>query len=274
MLLMIRKILKQLGEEEKGQILYMTIVMMMLLVIFTFVLINVVYIGIMKIKAQNAADNLALSAATLKARVLNSFTNLNGLLYISTLQFGYADKNNPYLNKALFDIGVLGAATASTGLYYFIDKYNRQINDERLIDRIAEANGLDLSVHRYALYPVHINIALDIDFNLQQFRYWQSPPIPPILIPSPSAPGITLPTAFEPSRPWYVQSRVEFPTNKAIIGGKRLGIQLPDIVTRARAEIIDMPTIPGSSWGHKWHVRLAQPQEDVDQYIRRYIGGR
>ncbi|MCK5241757.1 hypothetical protein KAR34_04825, partial [bacterium] len=90
-------------------------------------------------------------------------------------------------------------------------------------------------------------------------------------------PGGVIPIlyALEPNHNWYVQSRVEWQTRKSIIGGKRLGIELPDIVARARAEIIDsglpVPLVPASCI-HNWRVRLAHPKEDVDRYIRNQIG--
>ncbi len=258
----------RLRREEDGNILYLTLIMMMLLTAFTLVLVNVLYIGVMKVKAQNAADQLALSAGTLKARLLNKTSNYNALLYIIRKFSGYID-NLPYATypQAALACGLSGVVY---GVHLWqVDECHRQIHDTRWLKEIAQGNGLDLTKSRFGLFPVnrvHLLAGALPDIRVVT---WLAPP-PPL----PPFPLIALPLVFSinPTHDWYVQSRVEIETSSAIIGGARLGFELPDIVTRARAQIYNqgMPGVP-AGLADNWRVRLAQPNEDVDRYIRNQI---
>jgi hypothetical protein len=251
--------LDRLRREEDGQVLYMALVMMFFLVLFTLVLVNTIYMAGMKIKAQNAADNMALSAATLKARVLNKIVNINGILYIGVLWAGVVGDGKPYptLLGFLEGLGVeLGALSWVTGI---IAKYENECDGQ--LGRIAQENGLDDSRHKFGVHPV--------DFDPLSFTYdykwlYYTPP-PPCTISLPFV------VSINPVTPLAVGARVVFQTKNELIGGKFLQVLLPDIVTRACAEIYDAGTpIPGlpASCLHDWHVRLRQPDEQLDQYIK------
>jgi Putative Flp pilus-assembly TadE/G-like len=252
------RIIKRLRQEERGNVLYMTVVMLMLLVVFSFVLVNVIYVGVTKIKAQNAADNIALSAATLKARVLNKTVNYNGILY-GVIRLFDSFPVYPSVVEAL----VFGTvpSVAIQGLFIKdVIQFNNEIYNDGLIDRIAQGNGIDGATGRYAIHPVnilHLTLGMKYDWRMKGFTL-PFPGVVPILY------------ELEPNHAWYVQSRVEWQTKKSIIGGERLGIELPDIVARARAEVFDSAMIK-TPYLHNWRVRLVHPDEGVDQYIRDQI---
>jgi hypothetical protein len=129
---------------------------------------------------------------------------------------------------------------------------------------------LDENTGKIGIDAYTINRWTDITAEFTKLSYVH--PYPPATIP------LFMWTKYEPAHPWSVQSRVELQTKKYIIGGARLGFELPDIVTRGRADIIDMKTgakaeMVGSllvpPWcNHRWGVQLAQPQDDIDQKIR------
>ncbi|MCD4813317.1 Tad domain-containing protein [bacterium] len=257
-----KQLLKRLRKEERGNVLYMTIVMMMLLVMFSLVLTNVIYIGVMKVRAQNAADNIALSAATLKARMLNGITNWNAVLWLGVRQVGVISEKNGYKTPPELAVAIAAMVGASAnhlgGLYDFNDK----ITGRKWIDRIAEANGIDGKNSRYEMFPVsagHMLTSLYYDIKVVPFMVYAVPVL----------------FSIEPTHTWYVQSRVELQIAKSIIGGKRLGFELPDITARARAEILDKATLNViGSGGRDWQVVLAPPNKSVDKYMRDQTGSR
>lgn len=255
---------QRLRKEEDGNVLYLTLIMILLLSAFTLVLVNVLYIGVMKVKAQNAADQLALSAGTLKARVLNRVTDDNAILFISR-RFGTVTETAPYIS-ILELIGGLSASFYAVGHFgKLVYDFHHAIQDDHILDRIAEGNGLVPGVSRYALFPVDA-------WHLLGGVVYDVRPVPWINTFPPMAGSAPILFSLGPSHDWYVQSRVEIQTRTAIIGGARLGFELPDIVTRARAQIY-ATSVPGPpELARYWKVRLAQPNDDVDRYIRDRIG--
>jgi hypothetical protein len=249
----------RLRQEEKAQILYMTIIMMMLLTMFTLVLVNVIYLAAMKVRAQNAADALALSVAARQARVLNKITEINGVIEYGIL-VGRTKRTIPYtiLDVWLYNLGLAAnPAVIKTEIF----KYNNQI--KAIINRIRSENGLDNESTKLGIYSWKINPLLIISESL--CCYYVPPPPEPVPVPL----GAPLLTKFEPiETPWAVQSRVEWQIRDAIIGGRRLNLQLPDLVTRGRAEIHDTVMTGSSPWNHNWRVRLVQPLDDVDEHIK------
>jgi len=249
----------RLRQEEKAQILYMTVIMMMLLTMFTLVLSNVIYLAAMKVRVQNAADALALSVAAKQARVLNRITEINGVIEYGIL-VGRTKRETPYTTLDVW-LYFLGLAANPALIEAEIFKYNNQIKD--IINRIRLENGLDNETTKLGIYSWKINPLLVIPEPLHCFYL----PPPPEMIPIPL--GAPLLTKFEPVKtPWAVQSRVEWQIRDAIIGGRRLNLQLPDLVTRGRAEIHDAITAGASPWNHNWRVRLVQPVDAVDEHIK------
>lgn len=260
----------RLGREERGQVLYLTLVMMLVLGMFSLILANVIYLSVMKVKAQNAVDAMALSAATLKARLLNQMAYVNGLLETGALQWNTVSAFRPYATEVdmLAGQGFMGIAySAATALTL---AHNLEV--DRLLDRVALENGIDGERCQVKLNPVDvvladpyglINAYADLKVVLEPgLKYF----VPPEPVPVPIvAPLLTL-TAVEPRQtPWAVQARLSWRTR--VLGGSRLGITLPDIVTRARAEIRDEGTASGTT-GHDWRVVLAQPDEMADAALK------
>jgi len=244
----------RLWREEDGQVLYLTLVMMLCLVLFTLILVNAIYLALAKVRAQNAADNLAISAATLKARVLNETVNMNGILYGGVSRLGTASQKLPYAESLEQWIGFAAMSFALAEMGRVVVEHNRTI-DARL-ERIAVENGLDKTKAKVKISNVDISL---LDFN----QSWEL-----IEVVVPPLTGVPMLTAIEPAGSWDVQSRVEWRTKDEVIGGKWLNTVLPDVVTRARAQIFDEGPLP-TSWAHIWRVRLAQPDEAEDQRLSR-----
>jgi hypothetical protein len=274
---------QRLRKEESGNVLYMTLILVLLLASFTMVTANVIYISVMKAKAQNTADQLALSAAALKARLLNRIANYNALYHVA-LYGGIINATTPYPEpvEAWFaQGGMIAMYFAVAG--YEIPKYKSWLYQDRWLDRIGRENGLTEQNSRIGLYPVQMNITDPwgllrlLGFIGQEPQLAaQAAPIKYLMPFVPSPVPLPFPiTAIEPTYDWFVQSRVEWKTKKSVIGGKTLGIELPDIVTRARADLFDKGvSVPGlpSSVTHDWRVRLAKVDENVDQEIQRRMG--
>lgn len=246
------KIMARLGRAEDGQILYLTLIMLLLIAVFSLLLVNTVSLALVKIRAQNAADHLALSAATLKARVLNETVNLNVLLFGGVSRFGTASKEKPYATDAERFFGLGTMALVGVRSACLLQEYAGSIDDR--LTRVARGNGLTEERTRSRLSHVDILLS-DFDFKQELIATGTSGGVPSLML-----------TAIEPSHPWTVQSRVEWRTSKAVIGGDRLGVVLPDVVARARAEICDegLPV----SYGHDWRVHLVPPDESEDEWLR------
>ncbi|MBN1595584.1 hypothetical protein JW933_06625 [candidate division FCPU426 bacterium] len=260
---------KRLFMAEEGNVLYVTVVMMMILVVFSLLLINVIHIGITKIRAQNAADNIAISAATLKARLLNQVADVNAGLFVA-LEMGTINETRPYATplEAWIAQGLMWMSYIGL-LSSYIPEYHRSIYQQRWLDRIAVGNGLDLRSSRFHVFPVDVRMAdpygasndasdLSVITALLKYLPGKIPLVTPIV-------------AYEPTNTWFVQSRVEISVNTSIIGGNRLGTAIPCIVARSRAELVDRGQNLGGlakHYSHYWRVRLAQPDEDVDREIR------
>ncbi len=275
-------ILRRLRQDESGNVLYMTLILILMLASFTLVTANVIYMGVMKAKAQNAADQLALSAAALKARLLNRIANYNAALYIAT-EFDSVKPGRPYESP----VTGIGAQIAMAAVYiamwaHEFPEYHKGIHQDRWLDRIAKENGLNEQTSRFGLYPVQMNMNIPDPTQVTSFATelsaqssflaFLAPPLPA------PVPLIFCLTAIEPAYDWYVQSRVEWKTHKAAIGGATLGIELPDIVTRSRADLFDKLD-PSTSMlptpvRHNWRVRLAKVDENVDREIRRLMRSR
>jgi hypothetical protein len=250
---------RRLQQEENGQVLYLTIVAMMFLVVFSLVLVNVIYICVLKVKAQNAADNLALSAATLKARVLNQVANCNAIWYFIVQKSGQIPAS-PYASPGEF--GTMAGIDAFVyGTYSkLVLEYNKNIYQDQWLDGIARANGLVDATNSVKIFPLEMDPAASFCPQIVSVSYLQ---------PSPPATIGTFPLIgnMEPvDPPWWIQTRVEWPARGRAIGFKNLQVVLPDIVTRARAEIFDaggpMP------YAHCWQVRLIQPDVDLDEKLK------
>ncbi|NTV52132.1 MAG: hypothetical protein HGA76_03845 [Candidatus Firestonebacteria bacterium] len=254
---------RRLRRGEEGQVLYMTLVAMLLLAAFTLVLVNVIYMCVLKVKVQNAADNLALSAAVMKARVLNKITNLNAILYV-VVQEGGRIPNSPYSNDAEFFAMAAVDALTSGWMQFVVAQYNWNIYHDHYLDRIAAANGIEDATHRVKIFPLEMNALTHFQVNLMQVMYTHNmfyPPPPGLMGPFPFV------SSVEPmATPWWVQTRVEWPTRGEAIGFKNLKVKLPDIVARARAEVFDtgLPT----PYAHDWQTRLIQPDESYDEQMK------
>jgi hypothetical protein len=244
----------------------MALVAILVLVVFSMVLVNVIYMCVLKVKAQNAADNLALSAATLKARVLNQITDLNAGLYFIVRKFGRIPAA-PYNNEAEFNtMAALEKAIASPDdssgsiILNLVAKYNRNIQQDKFLNRIAHENGVNASTHRAVIFPLDLALT-DFATDIIYVSYKRPPGI---------VSGIPFAGSIEPVHtPWWVQARVEWPTRGEMIGMKNLNIRLPDIAVRARALIYD--TVPGAlPYQHCWKVRLVQPDAALDEQMRQH----
>ncbi|MEW6516607.1 MAG: pilus assembly protein TadG-related protein [candidate division FCPU426 bacterium] len=270
-------ILRRLRNDESGNVLYMTLILVLLLASFTLVTANVIYMGVMKARAQNAADQLALSAAALKARLLNKITYANLVIYVARIG-GTVNETKSYPDPitALSAQIFMAVTTLVVGMD-IVPRYRGWYENDHWIDRIATENGLKKENNKFGIYPYDVTF---IDLR----RFWDLPNLLTlntdlgIKLRAVSVP-FTIPVpieAIEPNYDWYVQSRVEWKTKNAAIGGKTLGIELLDITTRARAELYDAGTgLPGipAAITHNWRVRLTRVDEDIDREMRRRMGG-
>jgi len=251
--------LRRLRDGEKGQVLYMTLVAMMFLVVFTLVLVNVIYVCVLKVKAQNAADNIALSAGVMKARVMNQVTNLNAIWYF-VVQEGGRIPNSPYGSPAEFGI-MAGVDAFVYGTYsYVVLNYIKNVYQDHWLDRIAKENGIEDATHCVKIFPLEMDPLTSFYPNMISVSYIQ--PYPPATIgPFPFV------ASMEPANtPWWIQTRVAWPTGGDAIGFKNLHVHLPDIITRARVEIYDTGlSIP---YAHGWQVRLIQADGDLDEKLK------
>jgi hypothetical protein len=256
-------LLRRLRQEEKAQVLYMTIVAMMFLAVFTLVLVNVIYMCVMKVKAQNAADNIALSVATMRARAFNTMTDLNGVIELIGLQFSTIHYH-PYASSA--EAGVYGGiidACILLGQSKMLE-YNQHL--DQYISDIYKGNGLDDVLMKAKFFPAQME-PWQVDLKYERLMYlqevsWAKVPLPVLWTPF---------TAITPNAGYlFVQSRVEWPLRGNCIGFKNLGVVLPDLVTRAKAEIIgtSFPLALPAQCSTYYHVRLAQPDDAMDQKIK------
>jgi|GEM_PF-6258044 len=225
-----------LHRDENGQVLYMTVVLMMLLAAFALVLANVIYLACMKIKVQNAADNLALSVAARQAQVLNRLAEYNRQA---------ASRGTDLTREA--DALIRG--------------YNRQVDENpNFIDRINRANGLRPEASMIGLWPRPFINRENCNQVACQIRTVYSEDHPD---------QAATHASYGPQAPWSIQSRVELRVKQALIGGARLGIRLPDLAARARAEIYDRRSGETPQEGkHAWDVRLVRPSFEDDEINR------
>jgi len=260
---------RRLLREEQGQVLYLTLAMFLVLMAFTLVFVNVIYLAAVKIKVQDLADNMALSAATLKARVLNKMTNLNAALEYLALEGGTIHTTKTYATL----VEMLAAQSIMIGVYTtsvaLAEKHNQSL--QGLLERIARENGLEEERGRVQVYAANIEppypwnaLKSDIALNLEDLYFLPTPTSPPVPLYFPLV-------SLSPAHDWSVQTRVEWRTQGEIIGGRSLGVRLPDIVARARSEFYDEP-VPGVAFGNQWRVRLVQPRQDVDDKLRSQAG--
>ncbi len=246
--------LRRLLNGERGQVLYLTLMMIMVLTLFSLVLANAAYLVVMKVRAQDLADTMALSGATLQARLLNRITNLNGILYGGVKLFGRKESLDYWTTDAFSVPYNLSQDILHRAESLVID-HRDQMNGR--MGSLLRSYGWDesrLKVKVQSVRPER-NLYTNLQVGWIQNDYMQEYPFT---------------ISIEPlNTPWAVQSRVEVQTRDALIGGTLLDAVLPDIVTRARAVIVDDPAGGfTASWNHHWKVRLVQPDEALDAQLQ------
>jgi len=183
--------------------------------------------------------------------VLNKITDLNAFLYGGVLNFGATRETHTFTNVGLLVAGEATSVFVAEEVIRLLLEHNNRV--EGALNHIGKENGIEEVRCKALVAPVDITL---LDLYQEGAFFTHLPPPVPI-------PGYCL-TSVEPiGKNWAVQSRVVWQTKKEIIGGDRLGIVLPDIVARARAEIQDEGELP-TAYGHDWRVRLVQPKEDAD----------
>lgn len=248
--------LRRLLRGERGQVLYLTLVMIMVLTLFSLVLANAAYLVVRKVRAQDLADTMALSGATLQARLLNRITNLNGILYGGVEDFG---------------VGL-----AQYGIYSSTGHLERAHNVSK--DVLYDLKSLVVG-HRE-----HMGGRMGAllgpqgwDQGRMQLKVHSTRPEDNLyprlvlahVVGNSSTPSMVMPSIDVLNEPWSVQSRVVLRTRDRAIGGALIGSVLPDIVARARAEVVDRPPQgTATSWNHDWHVRLVQPDDGLDAELQ------
>lgn len=249
------------SRDQDGQIIYMALAAMLALTLFALVLANVAYVAAMKVKAQNTADVIALSVAVRKARVFNQITEINQWIDLVALEEALgpvaSKRYLPYVEPFELPLYYFGGAKDLEVLARVMD-FNRQIASA--VDRLAQANGLGVDHQQWSFYPADLQVGLDI--IPQMVNCWG------VIPPAVPHPLIPLAARFEPTESGRsVQTRLVWPLKNALIGGKRLGVVLPNIVVRSRAELYDPDN--RDALNHNWQVRLAEPKMDVDQYLEK-----
>lgn len=279
---------RRLHRCERGQVLYLTLALMLILVVFVILLSNVIYLAVLKLRAQNLADNLALSATTLKARVLNRVSDANAVLEFVALQGGRI-RFSPYATP----IDMWAGQGAMGSAYAMVETALAEYNLRRLerVQGLLTTQGIDLRRVKVGLLPlagaiggpgfsradqmqlaqlyqqadIREYIAAEIQVVMTHF-------VPPDPVPKPLPDLCLKTTAFAPRHtPWATQTRVEWRTASSLIGSRWLPVSLPDIVTRARAEAYDDPVVPHTTWGHRWRVRLVPVDAGADLELRRQM---
>lgn len=245
---------RRLLHGERGQVLYLTLVMTLVLALFSLVLANTAYLVVMKVRAQDLADAMALSGATLQARLLNRITNLNGILYGGVTAFG---ENQVLSYSTGRDLGK--AYDLSQDVLHEVESLVTDQRDQMngRMGSLLRSYGWDESRLKVKVHSVRPENHLFANLRKGHIAGSDDVGLP------------VMPSIEIRNTPWCVQSRVEFMTRDALIGGRLLRADLPDIVTRARAQVLDHPA--GSftaSWNHHWKVRLVQPDEALDAHLR------
>jgi hypothetical protein len=272
------RLLRRLHREERGQVLYLTLALLFFLVIFSLVLVNVIYLACLKVKTQNLADSMAISAGTAKARVLNTITDMNALLWVGAWQGGTISPR-PYICMLDMMAGQLCMVYA----YYTVGReiYQYDSDLKSVLNNLAKANGMReetcqvkwcplepiLLEDMYGLVPLRASTPeySCVELTTKPLQYLTYPPLKSNSVDKPLLNFVEMIPHFNT----YVQTRVEWKTKDEIIGGERLGVLLPDIVTRARAEIYDANGSP-FSFGHNYQVRLTQPDDQMDAWLKNH----
>ncbi len=244
---------KRLRFDETGNVLYLTVVMMLFLVAFSLVLVNVIYVSIMKVKAQNAADHMALSAATLRVRVLNRFADVNAVIETAGLDEGRAHRR-PYPSaSAAQSAGEVIRTGVRTGTRS-VDEFNRSLAGH--LRHVAQDNGLLPAETQVRLFPAEF-LPWQWRLNREALTFQsggqvQRVPWDPV-------------TSLTPDPDYlFVQTRVEWNLRERAQGFGYLPVLLPDLVTRSRAEIYRESHLGKSTW----RVRLRQPDNRLDQQLK------
>ncbi len=248
---------RRLIRKEEGNILYLTLIMMMVLVLMALVLVNVIQMAVLRIKAQQAADHMVLSAATLKARLLNNFANKNS--FMQALLQTKGTRDNPFNSNTEAKQWKNTLENLTHIMSVETTAFSSAMIHSEILETIAQENGLNEKTSRVRLYPE--DIKPDLEMRTTFRRAWVADPSFPQNKP------IDLPACYEPKTPLYVQARVEWQTKEMIIGHRLLKVNLPDIITRARAEIVDAGILKSPA-GRCWRVRLMPPQPSVDEYLK------
>lgn len=244
-------------KREEGNVLYLTLIMLMILIMTAAVLIHVIQIAVIKIKAQQAADQMVLSAATLKARLLNNFANKNSYM-LGVLQ-KKGTRETPFANAAEARRWKSTLENLTRSMSAETKRFSRAMSQSGMLINVARNNGLDEESSRVRLYP--LDIKPDRDLRIITKQAWILKATPPYYTP------IDLPAGYEPMVPLAVQARVEWKSGSDIIGYRWLKSGRPAIITRARAEIYDAGVLRNPA-ARCWRVRLVPPLANVDEYLK------
>lgn len=254
--------LEQAGKGQSGNILYMTLVMFLLLTAMALGLIRIICLAALKIKLQNAADQLALSAATLQARMLNQMTNINGVLEFVALEGGQVH-SRPYYSAADMAVGWEVASAANASALKTIREY--QLQAYFLLGRMVRENGWAPETAEVAIYPLSVDPGQDFSRQHETIRYWQEIPCPPgkVLLVNPSFPAVKI----EPrNTPWSVQVQWRWKGPGSLDRTHGFSTSWAGLAVRSQAEIYDAAP-QAAAWSHHWRVRLRAYDETINALL-------
>lgn len=240
--------------KEEANVLYLTILMMMVLVMLTVGLANLILTVMHRTRAQQAADHLALSAAAVKAQYLNYNANINSVITYWLNHDGTDD--HPFQSEA-------EAVVLAEKIKQLHRKMEKQINQGSIsgqtLEFLAQTNGLvrpetDFDIGPINIMPEHMqHYTRDAIIQATKPPYRQS--------------IIEMPAHYEPIKNLIVQTRVEWAIHDKIIGKKILPLSSPIIIARSRAEIYDSGQLK-SPLGRCWRVKLAPIDQHVDDWLQ------
>lgn len=251
---------RRLRRETGAQIFPLALIMVFWVVLFALVLSNLIFLAAAKIKAQNSADAIAISAGTLKARLLNQITEKNRAIeYGGLLRQVYGEAlSKRYVPYTDAEIGAYAAAvqTGNSVEQELLPKYQNEFG--ALLRGISRQNGLDDSRIKAGIFPWQAGSAQSQPLQVR----WES------LVAGPQT--LLLREKYSISDPGFyaVQSRLEWDLKNWLIGSAWIGLPIPNLTTRSRVEIFDAAGDHAAPWDHFWKVRLAQPDESADLHLQ------